>query len=118
LYQENNPQVASPARVATVRERWIAALRSGKYKRCTGQLRRGDRFCALGVLADIIDPGGWAPSPGGNYVLWRGAVGNIGTSTYVAGVEDGRVITWNDASKLSFSEIADRLERETTEPAR
>lgn len=31
----------------------IVALRSGKYKKCSNQLRRGDRFCALGVLCNL-----------------------------------------------------------------
>lgn len=39
-----NPKIA---------KRWIKALRSGKYKQDTGQLRNGDKFCCLGVLCDL-----------------------------------------------------------------
>lgn len=31
--------------------KWIAALRSGKYKQGSGYLCRGDRYCCIGVLA-------------------------------------------------------------------
>lgn len=37
-----------------VKEKWIAALRSGEYKQCRGQLKRKDRFCVLGVLCDLF----------------------------------------------------------------
>lgn len=41
---------------------WIAALRSGEYRRTSGRLRRTttrgtDRYCCLGVACDIIKPG-------------------------------------------------------------
>ena len=56
-----------------IRDRWIAALRSGKYKRGAGMLRRKsqdgrDGFCCLGVLCDVYDPDPeWKdPGPGGN----------------------------------------------------
>jgi len=32
---------------------WIDALKSGKYKKGRNNLRRGDKFCCLGVLLDI-----------------------------------------------------------------
>lgn len=41
----------------TVRERQVelvARLRSGKYEKCKGRLRRGGAFCALGVGCDIL----------------------------------------------------------------
>ena len=36
-----------------VKRKWIAALRSGEYKQGKGYLRKGDRFCCLGVLCDL-----------------------------------------------------------------
>ena len=36
-----------------LRDRWCAALRSGKYKQGKGHLHQGRKFCCLGVLADI-----------------------------------------------------------------
>lgn len=32
---------------------WLEALRSGEYKQGTGYLRRGDKFCCLGVLCNL-----------------------------------------------------------------
>jgi len=33
-----------------VKQKWIAALRSGEYKQGKEALRRGEKFCCLGVL--------------------------------------------------------------------
>lgn len=38
---------------ADVKERWVAALRSGKYKQGVGFLTAEDSFCCLGVLCDL-----------------------------------------------------------------
>ena len=55
-----------------IKQKWIDALRSGKYKPTTGALCRvlpsGSRyFCAVGVLADIFiketKRGKWQPHP-------------------------------------------------------
>jgi hypothetical protein len=32
---------------------WVAALRSGKYKQGKNYLRRGNKFCCLGVLCEL-----------------------------------------------------------------
>ena len=47
-----------PLNVELVKQ-WIEALESGKYKKGNLQLRRGDCFCAVGVLCDVIDPKLW-----------------------------------------------------------
>jgi hypothetical protein len=41
--------------------RWVAALQSGEYQQGQQQLRRGDKFCCLGVACDLIakDGGGY-----------------------------------------------------------
>ena len=36
-----------------IKDKWIAALRSGEYEQTTGQLRNGDSFCCLGVLCNV-----------------------------------------------------------------
>lgn len=40
-------------------DKWVEALRSGKYQQTTRVLRRGDSFCCLGVLCDVVDPTKW-----------------------------------------------------------
>ena len=47
-----------------IKEKWVAALRSGEYQQCAGALRKEhagspDTFCCLGVLCDIVDSKGW-----------------------------------------------------------
>ena len=37
--------------------RWLAELRSGKYKQGTGALQCGDEFCCLGVAAKMFATG-------------------------------------------------------------
>lgn len=36
-----------------IAERWVEALRSGKYKQGKHALRSGDKFCCLGVLCNL-----------------------------------------------------------------
>ena len=36
------------------KEQWITALRSGDYNQCSGYMRKGDRFCCLGVAYELI----------------------------------------------------------------
>jgi hypothetical protein len=38
---------------AALKSKWVAALRSGKYKQVTGSLQNNGGFCCLGVLCDI-----------------------------------------------------------------
>lgn len=42
-----------------IADKWIKALRSGKYKQGTGRLRDDNQFCCLGVLCDISKKGKW-----------------------------------------------------------
>lgn len=47
-----------------IKQKWIEALESGEYEQGQGGLRiedegGPDKFCCLGVLADIINPDGW-----------------------------------------------------------
>lgn len=36
-----------------IKQRWIAALKSGDYNQAFYKLRAGDNFCCLGVLCDL-----------------------------------------------------------------
>lgn len=43
-----------------LKQRWIEALRGGKYRQSHQVLRtQAGEFCATGVLCDLIDPDGW-----------------------------------------------------------
>jgi len=39
-----------------VAQKWVKALRSGKYKQGRNRLRKKDRFCCLGVLCELERP--------------------------------------------------------------
>lgn len=53
----------------TVKDKWVAALRSGKYQQGKYALRKRytpeshgasfEQFCCLGVLCDLVQPEGW-----------------------------------------------------------
>jgi hypothetical protein len=40
-------------------KKWVAALRSGEYKKGRHFLRTGDTYCCLGVACDLYDKTGW-----------------------------------------------------------
>ena len=42
-----------------IKEKWIEALRSGRYNKIKGALKKDDGFCAVGVLCDTINPNEW-----------------------------------------------------------
>ena len=48
-----------------IADRWIKALRSGKYPQIQGKLRKEEGFCCLGVLCDIHDNKQWGDDLGG-----------------------------------------------------
>mgnify|MGYP000735863425 CR=1 FL=1 len=37
-----------------LRDKWVEALRSGRYQQGKGHLHAGECFCALGVLCDVL----------------------------------------------------------------
>ena len=37
-----------------IADKWVAALRSGEYKQAYGRLKKGDAYCCLGVLCDVL----------------------------------------------------------------
>lgn len=41
-------------------QKWVAALRSGKYQQDSGRLRTEKGFCCLGVLCDVVNESKWA----------------------------------------------------------
>jgi hypothetical protein len=104
----------------TLRERWIKALRSGKYQQARRTLVQRDKtngtasFCCLGVLCDVFSPDGW------NGTKYR-ADGQIsGRASYppvailrevgLDAVTARQLARYNDNEEWSFDEIANFLE--------
>lgn len=56
-----------------VKQKWLAALRSGKYKQGALRLRASDSYCCLGVLCDIAVKEGVIPEPTA-HTNWRGEI--------------------------------------------
>jgi hypothetical protein len=50
---ETKPAEEATMLTCELRDRWIAALRSGKYKQGQYHLHSGDEYCCLGVLCEV-----------------------------------------------------------------
>ena len=101
----------------TLKQKWLDALRSGKYKQGTGAFQKNlGAFCALGVLADLIDNKYWKcfEDDDGVYVRWAG-VGQVDDyerlNKYVSPFYVSTIFVDNDRRGKSFSEIADYIEK-------
>jgi hypothetical protein len=101
-------------------DKWVEALRSGKYKQGRGQLWTETAsddsilYCCLGVAA-MQDPSITEKCEGTQSYLktpnTSNALVNLGVSEFVDNHEDD-LIAFNDDHKWSFSEIADYIEEE------
>lgn len=103
---------------------WIKALRSGDYAQTTGTLHRTEEtltrpvgFCCLGVLTDIAAKDGCEIEKGtfGNegYANMKGRYFPQEVEDWLGGetpIDATALVAMNDDMKLSFAEIADRLE--------
>lgn len=121
-----------------LKDKWLAALRSGEYKQGMNCLMQespeGERsYCCLGVLCDVSDTGEWEQRTVGGEVqeqfYWR-SMDNQGRPTInTADVPDhlakpwgllerseplsdkqSRLMHMNDDGQFSFNEIADWIE--------
>lgn len=105
---------------AEMKQKWVEALRSGKYRQGKNYLNANGAFCCLGVLCDLSGEGKWVPDKD---------VELAGVQKYVVNVRfngnraclpveiaekydvhnPGPLITMNDGGK-TFAEIADYIE--------
>lgn len=105
-----------------IKERWVAALRSGEYKQGKGTLKeRGDcppLYCCLGVLLEITFPGS-VDVPRDDEQMTREELGHFDISVQ----DQDKLITMNDtgvtyegdkihplSEPMSFPEIATWIE--------
>jgi hypothetical protein len=106
-----------------MKEKWIAALRSGKYQQGHLRLRTGDAFCCLGVLCDLVDHEGWMVKMTygverdlfkvGNHIVADYYLPEFIRSDYrITSVQQTTLAQMNDALVPSnFIEIADWIEK-------
>lgn len=121
-----------------VKKLWVEALRSGKYKQCKNSLRRGEKFCCLGVLCDLygkekkvnvwnrLKPGDTDFQNGEFQHISRrlaalGSIAHLPASVMKwAGLSEGdpdvgfgaSLASCNDNWEKSFVEIADYIEKD------
>lgn len=98
-----------------IKEKWVKALRSGGHEQGVGSLRRGDRFCCLGVICDIVDPEGWEEPEAISGITTHRGFTFVPSYEIQSFIELDRTVvgvlaTMNDISCKSFSEIADYIE--------
>jgi hypothetical protein len=100
-----------------IKEKWVAALRSGQFKQGRGSLRNGNQYCCLGVLCVISGLGEWES-------WWESQMafrydGDASTCypplafAAAIGLSTGRMSLYghmNDGDELTFGEIADHIE--------
>lgn len=106
--------------------RWVAALRSGKYGQAEGSLRKDDGYCCLGVLTDLYIKKkglewdvvqeesyksytflGCDSYPPPDVLDWAGMWSERSVTRYGKYLDD-----LNDEDELTFSEIANVIEKE------
>jgi hypothetical protein len=92
--------------VKTLKQKWVDALRSGKYEQAYCVVRMHDKFCALGVLADVYDPEGWHLDD--HRLNVHSAYNKAGFGLSQNDINS--IVTVNDGHKWSFDQIADWIE--------
>ncbi len=104
-----------------IMQKWVKALRSGKYKQTTETLKGKNGFCCLGVLCDLSKQGKWQSqeyrtqeglTDGGiplSVRTWAGINGNKGCGT-ISSLKKS-LVYFNDVAKKNFNEIADIIEK-------
>lgn len=99
-------------------KKWVKALRSGKFKQCTGKLSSGAEHCCLGVVCVLAGMKPRKEKESGNIFFGRErgelplkAQRWLGVADSDPFIGKNRAIFWNDIVTLSFSEIADKIEK-------
>lgn len=97
------------------KQKWIDALRSGKYKQGRGILKTVDgEFCCLGVLCDVYNNEGWVTTS--SFYEYNGFRFRSSLSYDISklfdltnSIEDV-LIYMNDTEEKTFEQIADWIE--------
>lgn len=91
---------------AQLKEKWVEALRSGKYSQTMRQLKDDTGFCCLGVLCDI---------QGADFDAIREEYGTLSLSVnpakYLKDINNVSFLSLMNDDGKSFSEIADYIEK-------
>lgn len=105
-----------------IKDRWIKALRSGKYKQCQTKLRSFDRkyYCCLGVLTQIcatskkrsfLEFAGWNDTLSKEVADWAGIECSSQTTKVPLPIINKTLVHFNDTKQYTFNQIADLIEK-------
>lgn len=101
-------------------KKWVAALRSGKYKQCRNLLYDGVGYCCLGVVCDLAgiipekietSKGYYYQFDGSTTKLPIAAQKWLGTDQQSPHIGETTAIALNDVDLRSFNRIADEIEK-------
>ncbi len=87
-----------------IKKLWIEALRSGEYEQCIGALHDATGYCCIGVLRELVVPD--------NVGEFCDTYTEIRDASGLSPEAEGECIDWNDGEKLTFLQIADKLEKD------
>ena len=109
-------------------KKWVAALRSGKYKQGRGVLCRNGQYCCLGVACEVAEENGvplivrveedfTISFDGKTRNLPEGVQSWLGLQNSVGGMvarnrDEHSLTQMNDSAYFSFDQIADIIESE------
>lgn len=101
------------------KKKWVAALRSGRYRQGHGLLRQESsdgkpEYCCLGVAYNVATRGkGWTLRPGNSALTasGEGAYLNKEDAMYIPTRTQARLVQLNDGEKWDFKRIADWIEK-------
>lgn len=109
---------------ASLKKKWLGALRSGKYEQGTGYLKCHSKFCCLGVLCDLSELASWEKheSDDGVFLFTDDEFELSSCLLKEFGLSAGqqrKLVNMNDGSyedkRHSFPEIADWIEANVPE---
>lgn len=91
--------------------RWVEALESDRYEQGQSALKtHSDKFCCLGVAADLKDPDGWYEAACNIEHYWAGGClslrDNARKEISLSRDAQNELIRMNDDGKMTFTEIA------------
>jgi len=91
-----------------LKDKWIEALRSGEYEQSRGGLHEEDGHCVLGVLDMVNNKITGRPLEPKQALRHRRSIFTLCET--ISGMPAGLLIKMNDTTRLTFPQIADKLE--------
>lgn len=97
---------------------WIAALRSGEYQQAICYLQNSDGYCCLGVACRVLIPEDKLKVNEKGFLVGGHPWDQPHAPQWLMDINDhfskhhgGSLTVMNDSGKISFIEIADKLEK-------